>query len=82
MRDQARLDREAVDYAIRFAAEEDELCFTLGCSNFPTNRAFVWTVEAARQLASGNAGNETALRLLEMVTREVRRVQRAEVGRQ
>jgi hypothetical protein len=72
-KDPARLRRECVDYAHRFSAEEDKRCFDIGCSDFRTNRAFVWTIEAARQLASGSDGNETALKLLGMATREVQR---------
>jgi hypothetical protein len=31
----------------------------------------MWVIEAARQLASGDNGNATALRLLKMATKEI-----------
>jgi hypothetical protein len=76
VKDPARLHRESVQYAVQFLAEEDRDSFWIGCSDFRTNKAFMWTIEAARQLASGSSGNETAIKLLEMAAREVRRVQR------
>jgi hypothetical protein len=47
--------------------------FLIGCSDFETNRAFVWTIEAARNLASGTDGDQTAITLLEMAIKEIRR---------
>jgi len=72
LQDQARLQREATDYAVSFAAEEDTLSYRIGCSHFETNRAFVWLIEAARQLASGGDGNPTALKLIKMAQDEIR----------
>ena len=72
LRDTGRMQREAAAYARRFNAEENKLTFQIGCSDFRTNRAFVWAIEAARQLASGSDGNPFALKLLEMAAREVR----------
>jgi hypothetical protein len=37
------LQREATAYALRFNKEENELTFAIGCSDFVTNRAFIWT---------------------------------------
>lgn len=73
LRDPARLYQEAFEYALKFAAEENGLTFCIGCSNFATNRAFVWTIEAARLLASGDDGDRPALKLLEMAAADVRR---------
>jgi hypothetical protein len=42
---------ETTAYALKFNEEENELTFSIGCSNFRTNRAFIWTIEAARALA-------------------------------
>jgi hypothetical protein len=70
LRDKARLDREASEYAIRFAAEEDTLKFWTGVTDFETNRAFVWTIEAARALAGAHP--KLALKLLEMAAEDVR----------
>src|SRR5882672_920907 len=63
-KDQDRLHREAVDYAMRFSQEEDGHTFNIGCSNFTTNRAFVLTIEAARLLCGGGDGDQLAGRLL------------------
>lgn len=71
--DQGRLRQEARDYALRFNAEEDKNEFWIGCSDYRTNRAFVWTIEAARCLAGGDFGNATALKLLRMAAADVMR---------
>jgi hypothetical protein len=70
-RDPDRLQAEATEYAIRFLKEEDTDSFWIGCSDFRTNKAFCWAIEAARVLASGDEGRETALKLLCMATQEV-----------
>jgi hypothetical protein len=76
--DLARLGRECLEYGRAFAAEEDSGfgSFRVGYSNFETNRAFVWVIEAARQLAAGSSGSATALKLLKLAAAEVRDVQR------
>jgi hypothetical protein len=76
LRDPKQLEEEAVTYAVGFSNEEDTLKFYIGCTNFSTNRAFVWAIEAARNLAGGDAGNKTAIKLLEMAAAEVKRQQR------
>jgi hypothetical protein len=80
--DPERLRRESLEYAVQFLAEEDTDSFWVGCSDFRTNKAFMWTIEAARQLASGMSGNATAVKLLEMAACEVRNVQRVSDQRQ
>lgn len=70
--DADRLRREAFKYALRFQKEEDGCEFRIGCSDFRTNRAFMFVIEAARQLASGASGNLTAIRLLKMAMQEIR----------
>jgi len=72
VRDRPRLEQEAIDYALMFAKEEDGQEFRVGCSNFTTNRAFIWTIEAARCLASGADGDAIALRLLKMAATDVK----------
>jgi hypothetical protein len=52
-RDRARLFREAIQYAVEFCREEDGDAFIVGCSDYPTNRAFMLAIEAARVLAAG-----------------------------
>lgn len=69
--DPKRLDQEAERYALAFDKEEDTDHFHIGCADFDTNRAFVFTIEAARALASGCDGDALALRLLKMAIREV-----------
>jgi hypothetical protein len=65
------LKQEAMNYALAFEKEDNARDFHLGCSNWSTNRALVWTVEAARQMCGGCDGNATALRLLKMAAKEV-----------
>jgi hypothetical protein len=71
LKNQDRLWREATEYAIRFYREEETKNFWIGYSDFMTNRAFIWTIEAARNLAAGVGGNKTAIKLLEMALQEV-----------
>lgn len=67
--DPVLLEEEAVRYACQLSDEEDGRRFNLGCSNFTTNRAFVWVIEAARSLCG--AKDDLALDLLKMAVREV-----------
>jgi L-amino acid N-acyltransferase YncA len=69
-----RLAREAGTYAIAFGKEDDALSFWIGCSDFETARAFVWAIEAARQLASGVEGRGVAAKLLEMALTQLTRL--------
>ena len=71
-----RLLRESVEYAVDFDKEEDTDTFNIGCSNFSTNRAFVFSIEAARLLASGHDGNAYALRVLQMAIEDIRDAER------
>lgn len=68
---QARLAAEADAYARKFIAEEDSLSFWIGCSNWKTNRAFVFAIEAARLMA-GAAPKRLITKLLEMALEEVK----------
>src|SRR5580698_9263389 len=63
---------EAASYARRFVAEEDTRSFRIGVSDYTSNRALVFTIEAARQLCGGALGINHALKLLEMAVAEVR----------
>ena len=69
LRDRSQLEREAHQYALRFSAEEDAHRFRIEVSNFSMNRAFIYTIEAARCLATGE--EDVALSLLEMARNEV-----------
>lgn len=72
--DPERLAREACDYAKRFDAEEDDRAFNIGCSNFTTNRALIWVIEAGRELCGGQ--DDVALELLKMAADEVQKESR------
>lgn len=65
------LDDEAARYATRFIAEEQTADFHIGVSDYTTNRALVYSIEAARQLCCGALGANHALKLLEMAVAEV-----------
>ena len=78
--DPARLATEAETYARRFIAEEDTLSFWIGCSNYSTNRAFVFTIEAARSL-SGAADNDLIITLLKMAIKEIEASRKAKATR-
>lgn len=72
--DRERLDREAWAYAEEFDREENDLSFIIGCSDFETNRAFIFTIEAARVLAGGE--KQLALKLLAMAIDDIKQSQR------
>jgi hypothetical protein len=76
IRDPDRLETEALKYAVDFLREEDTHTFWIGCSDFRTNRAFLWAIEAARLLSSGDGGNVAAVKVLRMAANEVARVTR------
>jgi len=65
----AHLEKEAEKYAAAFRKEEDSRRFHIGSSNFSTNRAFVYTIEAARSLAG--AKDDLARELLVMAVAEI-----------
>lgn len=66
------LAAEAKKYAVAFCNEEDSLGFAIGCTNYETNRATIYAIEAARQMCGGTDGNMTALRLLTMALAELK----------
>jgi len=72
--DSAEIDLrgEAASYARRFVGEEQNAEFHIGISDYTTNRALVYTIEAARLLCGGVLGIDHALRLLEMALAEAR----------
>jgi len=77
--DPERLLSEAFDYAVEFCAEEDELSFCIGCSHFPTSRAFVLCIEAARLLAAGDiVAPERVKKLLTMALGEINAASRSQ----
>jgi hypothetical protein len=68
--DQDRLEQEATDYAWRFMEEDDKHVYVIGCSNYTTNRALVYTIEAARALTG--AADDLAIDLLQLAIDEIR----------
>jgi hypothetical protein len=70
-RDQQRLRQEASAYTSKFLAEDQERVFDIGCADYRTARAFMWAIEAARQLASGSDSNTAAVRLLKMAIEDI-----------
>jgi hypothetical protein len=70
--DEDRLLNESYAFADRFIREEETRAFWIGCSDFRTKRAFVYTIEAARMLATGSIGITRALKLLSMALKDAR----------
>jgi hypothetical protein len=66
------LQDEAESYAKRFVAEEETTNFHIGVSDYTSNRALVYTIEAARLLCCGALGVNHGLKLLEMAVAEVK----------
>jgi len=66
------LKDEAAAYAREFIAEEQTTEFDIGVSDFTTNRALVYTIEAARCMCAGAFGADRAVKLLEMALKEAR----------
>jgi hypothetical protein len=52
--DPVRLEQEACKYAGQFAQDDEREEHWTGCTNYDTNRAFVFVIEAARALCSGS----------------------------
>lgn len=78
LHDSAVLAEEASFYADRFLKEAGVSGeFHIGLSNFDTNRAFVYTIEAARLLCCGSDSATFALKLLQMAAEEITKVQRS-----
>ena len=73
LKDPELLAKEAARYASTFIKEEDTLQFRIGISNYSTNRAVVFIIEAARLLC-GALDDERALKLLRMAASEVESV--------
>jgi hypothetical protein len=70
-RDPDRLMREAKEYAARFLEADNATKHSIGVSNYTTNRALVYVIEAARSLCG--AADSLALDLLQMAIDEIKR---------
>lgn len=64
------LQDEAAAYAREFIAEENSTKFDIGVSDYTTNRALVYTIEAARCMCAGVFGADRVPKLLEMALKE------------
>jgi hypothetical protein len=62
----------AASRAERFVVDGQTGSCYIGTSDYTSNRALVFTIEAAKQLCRGASGIELALKLLEMAVVEVR----------
>lgn len=69
--DHQRLREEAATYADEFIQEENTRSFRIGVADGSMQRAFVYTLEAAKQMCSGKAGRPWAAKLLEMASAEL-----------
>jgi len=68
---EARLIKESLICAKRFYDDEEKGTFDIGCSDFDTNRALVYTIEAARCICCGIAGDRMAIKLLKMAIQDI-----------
>ena len=68
--DQGRLEGEAIAYAKASDVEEDERTFVIGCSEYQTNRALIFTIEAARALCG--CAPDLAIKLLTMAIDDIK----------
>lgn len=69
--DASDIESEAREYARRWAEEERD-GFFIGCPDWSTAEAMVWTVEAARLMCGGPRQRARALVLLEMAAEHMR----------
>jgi hypothetical protein len=65
------LSQEARAYAEQFMKHDNDRVFPIGCSNYRTNRALVYVIEAARQLCA--TSDELAIKLLQLAIIEIGR---------
>ena len=65
------LDEEARTYARDFLDAENTSTFFIGCSNFDTQHAMIFALEACRLLCGPDDGFKRAATLLEMAKRAI-----------
>jgi len=70
--DQPTLKAHARNYARMFLQEQASLHFQVGHSNYETNRALAFAIEAARLLCRGDA-DRLAVKLLSMAIDEIKK---------
>jgi len=76
-KDEARLEAEATKYATEFIEEENTRKFNIGVSNGVTNRAFAYTIEAARLLCGMGDSALYAKKLLQFAIDDIERAENA-----
>ncbi len=69
--DELDLDAEAAQYAHEWWAQEDTGSFTIGCADYPTRKAMIYALEAARLCCAGGNSPEFAERLLRLALQEL-----------
>lgn len=72
--DELDLDAEARDYATRWWSEEDAGRFHIGSADFPTRKAMIYAVEAARLMAGGRGSERYVQKLLQLALDDIGRV--------
>jgi hypothetical protein len=66
------LEQESWRYAKRLYEQDEKALFEIhGCSNFDTNRALIYLLEAAQILCSGSR-DDLALKLLNMAIKDIK----------
>ena len=69
LHDPQKLEAEATEYADSLIRQENEYAFDIGTSNWETNRALAYAIEACRLLCG--AADELAVKLLSMAIVEI-----------
>lgn len=72
LRDRKILDREADRYALDFLNQDKNMEYPIGCPDFGYNKAFFYTLEAARLMCGMPVvSKRPALELLKMAIEEI-----------
>jgi hypothetical protein len=67
--DPVRLAQEANRYAAQMLAEDDAMQYPMGCPNGAWNKAFCYTIEAARVMCGGKSDADSAAKLIKALLR-------------
>jgi hypothetical protein len=76
------LEQEQAQYVKRWWDEEDAHKFHVGCCDFRTRPAVIFSIEAIRNLNAGVNGTACGLKLLEMAVQQLKRYMAAEEYKQ
>jgi hypothetical protein len=75
LQNQTEINEEATSYADECVASDDDCTWRTGSTNYSTNRATVYLVEAVRNLCSGSDGNPWALKLIKLAVDDIEAAQ-------